>query len=156
MVGKDYAEQMLAHLIDGLDCINARLVYLRAPDVFKKKSKELGTAWSLCQALSDFDFPKAFKLLTDDPNHQVLKRYLQHDFIPRQVKRVYERIERGRLAEMMGCAEGDLVKVMGWGKYQVQGTGKFVSVACEQNDAGFKLDSDRIQGLKAVAQYLEQ
>lgn len=48
MTGKDYAEHMLAHLIDGLDCINARLVYLRAADVFKKKSKELETAWCLC------------------------------------------------------------------------------------------------------------
>jgi len=48
MVGKDYAEQMLAHIIDGLDCINARLVYLRAPEVFKKKSKDLEAAWSLC------------------------------------------------------------------------------------------------------------
>ena len=45
MVGKDYAEHMLAHMIDELDCVNARLVYLRAPDVFRKKSKELEAAW---------------------------------------------------------------------------------------------------------------
>ena len=70
MVGKDYAEHMLAHMIDELDCVNARLVYLRAPDVFRKKSKELEAAWQLCQALTDLDYTKAHKLMVaDDISH---------------------------------------------------------------------------------------
>ena len=67
----------MAHLIDKVDCINARLVYLRTPDVFKKKSDQVISAWLVCQALQEYNFAEALKLLQDeDPNQITLKRFL--------------------------------------------------------------------------------
>ncbi len=77
MTGRDYAEHLILHLVDNLDCINAKLVYLRAPDVFKKKG-ELITAWTIYQALESYSFAEALKLLSDsDALHMTLKRFLQ-------------------------------------------------------------------------------
>ena len=59
MTGKDYCELLVAHLLDGVDTTNARLVYLRAPDLFKKKGN-LTKLNDVADALRQFDFPKAF------------------------------------------------------------------------------------------------
>ena len=62
MTGKDYSDLVVAHLLDSVDTTNARLVFLRAPDLFKKKGS-LSKLNECTEALKSWDFPKAFSLL---------------------------------------------------------------------------------------------
>ena len=54
---------LFMHLIDNGDSNNARFVWKRAPEDFRKKSKALGTAWSVAKAMKKGEFGEAINLL---------------------------------------------------------------------------------------------
>ena len=60
---KDYVQHMLLHLLDGADTVNARFLYMRAPEHVKKVSKVFGLVWTAVASLESHDYEKAFELL---------------------------------------------------------------------------------------------
>ena len=148
MTAKDYEQMMLLHLCDSCDCINARFVWMRAPEALRKRSAELEQIWGICEALKDHDFKSAFgKLTAASPLHSLLRHVLQTSYVPNLVAKSYAKIDRTKLAEMLGVAsDKDLVETLAKSNFTAKGD-KFVNLEAkrEMNCSEFSLNETRVQ-----------
>ena len=113
---------MLLHLLDGADTVNARFLYLRAPEHVKKVSKQFALVWQVVTSLESHNYEKAFEQLEKpftssaastpgkEENHQeylreVLVWYLQSYHVPKFVAKTYTSINMAELKMTLGLAK---------------------------------------------------
>ena len=65
MDGVDFTMQLLAHIADENDLINAKFLFQRAPDFVTKRSQSFITTWNACKALHKNDFAAALVILKE-------------------------------------------------------------------------------------------
>ena len=59
----DYTAQLLAHLIDGNDVINAKFLFQRVPDAITQQSRPFKAAWTAVKHLANAKYGEALALL---------------------------------------------------------------------------------------------
>lgn len=128
---------MLVHLID-MDVVNARFLWKRIKDDFKK-DKELLNTWNLCKALSKRSYDQAFKLLKGASKGSAsdiikglkksLKRVLRYISIPTEIHETYSRLDYKQFKSMMGMgksADSKVKALLSAVNLQLTSDGKFV------------------------------
>ena len=128
MTGKDYAQQIFVHLLDECDIVNAELVLRRVPDPIRKRNELLGHANQVLQALNEQNYQLAIQLLNQaDPVQATLKRFLTEAYVPNFVVRIYTKIDRKVLIDMLNLKTDAELNALLSPNYTLEGT-QFVSL----------------------------
>ena len=116
----DYTAQLMAHLIDNNDVVNAKFLYQRVPDAIKQQSKPFKTVWTAVKHLANARYGEALALLRQplpamaatsagnpiknavEPLRQILLWHLSEHIVPGLIASSYSTIEQTRVKEMLG------------------------------------------------------
>ena len=157
MTGKDYAQQIFVHLLDECDIVNAELVLRRVPDPIRKRNELLGHANQVLQALNEQNYQLAIQLLNQaDPVQATLKRFLTEAYVPNFVVRIYTKIDRRVLIDMLNLKTDAELNALLSPHYTLEGT-QFVSLKpIHRNTEVFGLTAEKVNRLTYVVQFLER
>ena len=116
----DYTAQLLAHIMDGNDVINAKFLYQRVPDEIKQQSKPFNQAWTAVKHLANARYGEGLALLRGalppagaaaaanpiknalEVLRQILVWNLSEHIVPELIANAYSTIELRRVKEMLG------------------------------------------------------
>ena len=158
---------MLLHLLDEADTVNARFLYMRAPEYVKKTSKNFALVWSVVGQLETHNYEKAFELLdkplssagkeesSTDSLRELLVWYLKSYKVPKFIAKTYSSIKKDELKKTMGQDKKSdeqakqFMQSLGLVASESEGFVNISHTALAQIEAdqAFKLDETRVQQL---------
>ena len=175
---------MLLHLINDADTVNAKFLYLRAPEVIRKRSATLIQVWDTARALYFNNFGTAINTISKSFSHktsndrnkyidklrEVLLWHLRTHTVPDYYRKCYSNIELKTLKASLGAekmsavdfnkliSESDLLESDAVDKegFVTIKPGPSSSAVADSNSVKFELTPERVIQLTQVIQFLEK
>ena len=170
--GPDYTAHMLLHLINDADTVNAKFLYLRVPEVIRKRSSTLNVVWDAAKALFHRNYGAAINALGQqfqskagnenkrqiDQLREVLVWHLRTHTVPDYFRKCYSNIELKTLKASLGAekmssvdfnkliSESDLLEsdeVDSKGFVTIK-SGPSSSAKADSNSVSFELTPERV------------